>query len=87
MSHSPKSSSESRQKQPEFKFRAKPVGERSIWESWAVLPAKTRLRVSLALTAFAAAGIWASDQLEKVIPPPKEVAQASKSPSSSSSSA
>ena len=51
-----------------------------------VLPAKTRLRVSLALTAFAAAGIWASDQLEKIIPP-KDATQASKSPSPSSSSA
>ncbi|KAI1793103.1 hypothetical protein LXA43DRAFT_282087 [Ganoderma leucocontextum] len=87
MSHSPKPSSESRQKQPEFRFRTKPVGERSIWESWAVLPAKTRLRISLAITAFAAAGIWAADQLEKAIPAPKDAAQTSKSPSPSPSSA
>ena len=45
-----------------------------------VLPAKTRLRISLAITAFAAAGIWASDQLEKAIPAPKDAAQTSKSP-------
>ncbi|KAI0828871.1 hypothetical protein BC628DRAFT_1173406 [Trametes gibbosa] len=58
------------QTQPEFKFRTKPVQERSIWESYAVLPARTRLYVSLGITAFAAIGIYASDKLEEVFPPP-----------------
>ncbi|KAI0756360.1 hypothetical protein C8Q80DRAFT_1264427 [Daedaleopsis nitida] len=62
----------SESKQPEFKFRTKPVQDRSIWESWAVLPAKTRLRVSLAITAFAGLGILLSDKLEKTLPPPKD---------------
>ncbi|KAI0368854.1 hypothetical protein BV20DRAFT_915211, partial [Pilatotrama ljubarskyi] len=57
------------QKYPEFKFRTKPVQERSVWESYAVLPARTRLYISLGITAFAAAGLFVSDQLEKVFPP------------------
>ncbi|KAI0931555.1 hypothetical protein AcW1_001072 [Taiwanofungus camphoratus] len=51
-------------------FRTAPVQQRSIWESWAVLPPKTRLRISLGVTAVALAGILISDQLEKVVPTP-----------------
>lgn len=72
---------------PEFKFRTKPVKERSIWESYAgnaqpvisvrcqtedgrpALPARTRLHVSLGITAFAAIGLYASDKLEDIFPP------------------
>ena len=37
-----------------------------------VLPAKTRLKISLAVCAVAIAGIFVSDSLEKTIPPPKK---------------
>jgi hypothetical protein len=37
-----------------------------------VLPAKTRLRISLAVCAVAVAGIFVSDSLEKTMPPPKK---------------
>ncbi|KAF8272863.1 hypothetical protein EI94DRAFT_1716914 [Lactarius quietus] len=40
--------------------------------SVAVLPAKTRLKISLAVCAVAVAGIFVSDSLERTIPPPKE---------------
>ncbi|GJE89587.1 hypothetical protein PsYK624_056910 [Phanerochaete sordida] len=52
-------------------FRDVPVSKRSIWESWAVLPAKTRLTLSLAITGFAALGLFMSDQLEKSLPEPR----------------
>ncbi|EJF67266.1 hypothetical protein BD309DRAFT_967677 [Dichomitus squalens] len=81
MSQTPKTPPKPAPKQPEFKFRTKPVAERSIWESWAVLPAKTRLRISLAITTVAAIGIWASDKLEEAIPAPKDAAKTPQSPS------
>lgn len=37
-----------------------------------VLPAKTRMRISLAVCAFAALGIYVSDKLEEAVPAPKE---------------
>ncbi|KAI0354599.1 hypothetical protein OH77DRAFT_1387358, partial [Trametes cingulata] len=74
MSQSSKPPQQQEQKYPEFKFRKKPVQERSIWESYAVLPARTRLYVSLGITAFAAVGLFMSDQLEKVFPPPEQAA-------------
>ena len=37
-----------------------------------VLPAKTRLRISLAVCAVAVAGIFVSDSLERAIPPQKK---------------
>ncbi|KAI0001879.1 hypothetical protein BJV77DRAFT_1063260 [Russula vinacea] len=46
------------------------VRKRSIWESYAVLPPKTRLNLSLALCAVALAGIVISDRLEEAMPPP-----------------
>ncbi|KAF9820044.1 hypothetical protein IEO21_01706 [Rhodonia placenta] len=57
---------------PKASFRTVPVQQRSIWESWAVLPARTRLFVSLGITAFALGGVLVSDQLEKTIPPPEK---------------
>ncbi|GBE77223.1 hypothetical protein SCP_0100950 [Sparassis crispa] len=53
-------------------FRTVPVQERSLWQSYAVLPARTRLHISLGITAFALAGILMSNQLEKILPPSKE---------------
>ncbi|KAA1468115.1 hypothetical protein DENSPDRAFT_927108 [Dentipellis sp. KUC8613] len=51
------------------------VRKRSLWASYAVLPAKTRLGISLGVCAVALAGIFVSDQLEKDMPadstPPK----------------
>ncbi|CDO73004.1 hypothetical protein BN946_scf185007.g58 [Trametes cinnabarina] len=98
MSQSSKASQQTEQKYPVFKFRTKPVQERSIFESYAgkvaqtivsrmsgpvltfraltALPARTRLYVSLGITAFAAVGLLVSDQLEKAIPAPKEQAVA-----------
>ncbi|KAI0800619.1 hypothetical protein C8Q74DRAFT_1364326 [Fomes fomentarius] len=78
MAQTPKPPPPSEPKQPEFKFRTKPVQERTIWESWAVLPAKTRLRVSIAITAFAGFGILVSDQLEKLFPDSKADQKTSK---------
>ncbi|KAI0274794.1 hypothetical protein BC834DRAFT_965276 [Gloeopeniophorella convolvens] len=49
---------------------AEAVRKRTIWESYAVLPAKTRLNISLAVCAVAIAGIFISDRLEEAIPPP-----------------
>ncbi|KAH9968818.1 hypothetical protein BC827DRAFT_1263304 [Russula dissimulans] len=46
------------------------VRKRTIWESYAVLPPKVRLNISLALCTVAIAGIFVSDYLEKAIPPP-----------------
>lgn len=37
-----------------------------------VLPAKTRLKISLAVTLVAAGGIYLSNRLEEVIPAPEE---------------
>ncbi|KAJ8456135.1 hypothetical protein ONZ51_g12260 [Trametes cubensis] len=83
MSQPPKEPQHPEQKPPEFRFRTKPVQERTIWESYAVLPARTRLYVSLGITAFAAIGLYVSDQLEKSYPvpnpAPKEDVDASRS--------
>ncbi|KAH9982626.1 hypothetical protein BGW80DRAFT_37551 [Lactifluus volemus] len=50
------------------------VRKRTIWESYAALPAKTRLNISLAVCAVAVAGIFISDRLEKICPhPPKQL--------------
>lgn len=38
----------------------------------AVLPAKTRLKISLAVCVVAAAGIFVSDGLERTMPTPKK---------------
>ncbi|CAL1694459.1 unnamed protein product [Somion occarium] len=51
---------------------AKPIRQRSLWESYAVLPAKTRLKISLAITAVALGGIYLSNRLEETIPAPPE---------------
>ncbi|KAH9081939.1 hypothetical protein EDB83DRAFT_2335625 [Lactarius deliciosus] len=48
------------------------VRKRTLWESYAVLPANTRLKISLAVCALAVAGIFISDGLERAIPPPKK---------------
>ncbi|KAJ2966088.1 hypothetical protein NUW54_g13910 [Trametes sanguinea] len=80
MSQPSRAPPQSQQKVSEFKFRTKPVQERTIFESFAVLPARTRLYISLGITAFAAAGIYVSDQLEKAFPATKEPAAISKPP-------
>ncbi|KZT08713.1 uncharacterized protein LAESUDRAFT_811317 [Laetiporus sulphureus 93-53] len=49
--------------------RHKTAQERSVLESWFVLPARTRLYLSVGFAVFAAAGLYASDQLEKWYPP------------------
>ncbi|KAI0652493.1 hypothetical protein C8Q79DRAFT_103491 [Trametes meyenii] len=72
MAQSPKTPRIPEQKYPEFKFRTKPVQERSIFESYAALPARTRLYVSLGITAFAGIGLLVSDRLEALFPPPVE---------------
>ncbi|KAF8506961.1 hypothetical protein F5888DRAFT_1798178 [Russula emetica] len=56
------------------KSEAEAVRKRTIWESYAVLPPKTRLNISLAVCAVAIAGIFISDRLEKTIPPPPKAA-------------
>ncbi|KAJ3537403.1 hypothetical protein NM688_g6696 [Phlebia brevispora] len=53
---------------PRKSFREVPVPQRSLWESWAVIPAKTRLKISLAFTGFALAGLIMSDKLEQWLP-------------------
>ncbi|KAI8990634.1 hypothetical protein BD414DRAFT_535912 [Trametes punicea] len=89
MVQSSKTPQQQDQKTPEFRFRTKLVQERSIFESFAVLPARTRLYISLGLTVFAGIGLLVSDQLEKAYPAPKESPGAPKSapqePASSSS--
>ncbi|KZT73341.1 hypothetical protein DAEQUDRAFT_762256 [Daedalea quercina L-15889] len=50
----------------------KPVGQRTLGESWVALPARTRLRISLAVTGIALAGVYLSDQLERILPPPAD---------------
>ncbi|KAH9829468.1 uncharacterized protein C8Q71DRAFT_863232 [Rhodofomes roseus] len=52
--------------------RSKPVGQRTLGESWVALPARTRIQISLAVTGIALAGIYLSDQLERVLPPPAD---------------
>ncbi|THH17375.1 hypothetical protein EW146_g3422 [Bondarzewia mesenterica] len=58
------------------------VRKRTMWESYAVLPAKTRMRISLGICAVALAGILISDRLEAVMP-----SDAAPSPSPSASTA
>lgn len=41
--------------------RAKSVKQRSLFESYLVLDSRTRLRISLALGAFALIGLYAGD--------------------------
>ncbi|KAI0673770.1 hypothetical protein C8Q78DRAFT_1076741 [Trametes maxima] len=79
MAQPPKTPQNPEQNHPEFKFRTKPVQERSIFESYAALPARTRLYVSLGITAFAGIGLLVSDKLEAVFPP-AQTAQAPRSP-------
>ncbi|EIM83592.1 uncharacterized protein STEHIDRAFT_160170 [Stereum hirsutum FP-91666 SS1] len=45
-----------------------PVYRRTLWQSYAALPAQTRLRLSIGLFAFAAVGLYVSDRLEDSIP-------------------
>ncbi|EPS96683.1 hypothetical protein FOMPIDRAFT_1083542, partial [Fomitopsis schrenkii] len=56
-------------KDPYAAVRSKPVKLRSLGESWVALPPKTRLRISLVVTGIALAGVYLSDQLERVLPP------------------
>ncbi|OCH86670.1 hypothetical protein OBBRIDRAFT_838004 [Obba rivulosa] len=49
-------------------IRDEPVRNRSILESWSVLPARTRRCISLSITAVALVGLWVSDRLEEAIP-------------------
>ncbi|KAI0046617.1 hypothetical protein FA95DRAFT_1493721 [Auriscalpium vulgare] len=44
------------------------VRKRTIWQSWAALPAPTRLKISLGICAVAVAGIFVSDRLEASVP-------------------
>ncbi|KAK4050591.1 hypothetical protein OIV83_003317 [Microbotryomycetes sp. JL201] len=48
------------------KARAKTTRQRSIWESYLVMPAETRLKLSLALFAFGLIGLYGGDYL---VPP------------------
>ncbi|KAG9314120.1 hypothetical protein JVU11DRAFT_4903 [Chiua virens] len=41
---------------------------RSLWESYKVLPARTRLYVSMAVCTIGAVGIFISDHLEERYP-------------------
>ncbi|KAI0640051.1 hypothetical protein C8Q77DRAFT_1152958 [Trametes polyzona] len=79
MSTPPKAPQQPEQKYPEFKFRTKPVQERSIWESYA----GTVSGLYHGITAFAGIGLLVSDKLEEIFPSPKETAP---KPASSSSS-
>ncbi|KII94272.1 hypothetical protein PLICRDRAFT_171930 [Plicaturopsis crispa FD-325 SS-3] len=58
-------------------IRDKPVAERTIWESYAVLPHKTRFAISIGLCVFAAGGLLASQYLEKNMSPPRYQPEAS----------
>ncbi|KAF8215909.1 hypothetical protein K438DRAFT_1954594 [Mycena galopus ATCC 62051] len=44
------------------------VAERTLWQSYRALPANTRLKFSVGMAIFAAAGITVSNYLEKKIP-------------------
>ncbi|KAK7465462.1 hypothetical protein VKT23_005439 [Stygiomarasmius scandens] len=44
------------------------AANRTLAQSWAALPASTRIRFSLAMCGVAIAGIYVSDYLEKSIP-------------------
>ncbi|KAH9923657.1 uncharacterized protein B0H18DRAFT_1120302 [Fomitopsis serialis] len=52
--------------------QSKSVGQRTLGESWVALPPKTRIGISLAVTGVALAGIYISDQLERVLSPPAD---------------
>ncbi|KAI0323115.1 hypothetical protein OF83DRAFT_1167127 [Amylostereum chailletii] len=52
------------------------VRRRTIWQSYAALPAQTRLRISIGICAVALAGIFISDRLEEAVPPPKPTSSA-----------
>ncbi|KZV70995.1 hypothetical protein PENSPDRAFT_425574 [Peniophora sp. CONT] len=44
------------------------VRKRTMWESWAALPANQRLAISLGICGFAVAGMYATDLLEENLP-------------------
>lgn len=46
------------------------AGGITAYDQCPVLPAKTRLKMSLVITAFALGGVFVSDQLEKAFPAP-----------------
>jgi len=48
------------------------ITDPTLFTTAVVLPAKTRLKISLAVCAVAIAGIFASDGLERTMPPPKK---------------
>ncbi|KAG1795698.1 uncharacterized protein HD556DRAFT_369042 [Suillus plorans] len=56
------------------------VANRSLWQSYKALPARTRLYISMAVCSVGAVGIYVSDCLEKKYPvasprtPPTHVA-------------
>ncbi|KAM0791680.1 hypothetical protein ACM66B_003956 [Microbotryomycetes sp. NB124-2] len=58
------------------KARAKTTKQRSIWESYLVMPAETRLKLSLALFAFGLIGLYGGDYL---VPPADKDEQQSSS--------
>ncbi|KAJ3730853.1 hypothetical protein DFJ43DRAFT_453047 [Lentinula guzmanii] len=47
---------------------SKSAANRTLAQSWAALPASTRIKFSLGICAVATAGIYLADVLEKQIP-------------------
>jgi len=52
-------------------LRRNPIANRTLAQSYAALPARTRLNLSLVVCAVAAAGLLVSDMLEEKIPAQK----------------
>ncbi|KAJ6575413.1 hypothetical protein B0H19DRAFT_641838 [Mycena capillaripes] len=44
------------------------VADRTLWQSYLALPAKTRMKFSIGMALFAATGLAVSNYLEKAIP-------------------
>ncbi|KAK4054955.1 hypothetical protein OIO90_003296 [Microbotryomycetes sp. JL221] len=55
--------------------RKKKTSQRSIWESYLVMPAETRLKLSLALFAFGLIGLYGGDYLVPPTETEKQVRQ------------
>ncbi|KAI0783079.1 hypothetical protein C8Q75DRAFT_811108 [Abortiporus biennis] len=66
---------------PPPSFSGQSVQSRTIWQSYAALPARTRLYFSLAITGVALAGIYISDVLEEKLP--ADIPASTQPPSSS----
>ncbi|KAG2022882.1 hypothetical protein CC2G_000601 [Coprinopsis cinerea AmutBmut pab1-1] len=52
-----------------------PTHEKTLLQSYATLPPRTRMKIALAMCAVGGIGLVVSDYLEKKLPPPEKSSQ------------